>query len=57
MWPHLTTREFLIVVVLIAAWRLPDWLRKFVRLADELHSFRTRWPQLPAGRRWWRWWS
>ncbi len=41
MWPHLTTQEFMILMTLLVLWRLPDWLRKFVRLADELRRFRA----------------
>ena len=42
MWPHLTLLEFLILVGLTTAWRLPDWLRKLLELAEELRRFRGR---------------
>lgn len=42
MWPHLTMPEFLIFMAVLALRGLPDWLRKFVRLADELERWRDR---------------
>lgn len=45
MSPHLTSLEFLVLAGLVAAWRLPDWLMKFVRLADALRRFQLRWPR------------
>jgi hypothetical protein len=42
MWPHLTMPEFLIFMALLALRGLPDWLHKFVRLADELERRRDR---------------
>jgi hypothetical protein len=41
--PRLDSLEFLVVVGLIAAYMVPDWLSKLIAVAEELRRFRTRW--------------
>jgi hypothetical protein len=41
--PYLNSLEFLIVVGLIVAYMVPNWLMKLIVVADELRRFRARW--------------